>query len=415
MLKNIARTTCGILLITGITIAPAVSQTAGSAVKAPPPKKEAAIPVFVRSASKSMSAAIRVSVNGTEVNFGTGEPVEADGRILVPMRGVFEALGAEVKYDSATQTIHAVRGTTTISLRAGDESAQVNGETRPLESPAQIVNGAAVVPLRFVSEALGAKVKWNPETYEVSVNTSALKAMMLPLAPRKNSVVGMLSGIYPEAKMLTVRLHGGTNVRVPLTYDVSATRRTIGNGLPINAVTASAPVFSADALRIGEQVQVEMNDEGDGVLILVNTDLRRGEVKSIETLPATGGSQVTLTDGSVITMIAEPLVRYRNQPVPLDTIKPAEQVVIRLNERGEGASLAVLLPGATNMIPPLPNTGSGSAVVGATPVTVFDNPAIATPGPSPKTTPVVAPSPSPMPPAPVANTPQTPPDARPPQ
>ncbi|MBC7808653.1 MAG: hypothetical protein H7145_21170 [Akkermansiaceae bacterium] len=327
-----------------------------------------------------MSAAIRVSVNGAEVNFGLGEPVEADGRILVPMRGVFEALGASVKYDVDTQTIHAVRGVTTIALRPGDESAQVNGETRPLESPAQIVNGSAVVPLRFVSEALGAKVKWNPETLEVTVSTEALEAMKLPAAPRKNAVVGMLTGIYPEAKMVTVRLAGGNNVRVPLTYDVSATRRTIGTALPTIATTASAPVFSADAVKIGEQVQVEMNDEGEGLLVLVNTDLRRGEVKSVEPLPTTGGARVTLTDGSVITMIPNPLVRYQNRPVPLDTIKPAEQVVIRLNEKGEGAALAVLTPGATNMIPPLP---------GAVP-----DPVVSVPTPTPSVTPATTPKPA---------------------
>ncbi|MBC8134382.1 MAG: hypothetical protein H8F28_00665 [Fibrella sp.] len=407
MVKNVTITVCSILLISGVVTAPATSQTVvSSAADTSPKKKSQGVPTFVREVkANGMIAGIRVKVNGALVNFGAGEPVESDGRILVPMRGVFEALGAEVKYNSETQMIQAVRGATTIALRPGEESAQVNGETRPLESPAQIVNGAAVVPLRFVSEALGAKVKWNPETLEVTVSTAALGAMKLPVAPNKNAVVGMLTGIYPEAKMVTVRLPGGTNVRVPLTYDVSATRRTIGAGLPINATTASSPVFSADAVKIGEQVQVEMNEEGEGLLILVNTDLRRGEVKAIEPLPTSGGAQVTLADGSVITMIPDALVRFQNRPVPIDTIKPAEQVVIRLNEKGEGAALAVLTPGATNMIPPLPGTVPDPAPVATIPAS---NPVT-----TPKATPVQTPKPAPTntsQPKPVVPAPEPAPD-----
>lgn len=421
MLKNVALKTCGILLLTGVIVAPATSQTVVTTAKTPPqPKKKdtAAIPTFVRSAN-SLRAAIRVSVNGGDVDFGGGEPVESDGRILVPMRGVFEALGAEVKYDVGTQTIHAVRGATTISLRPGDETAQVNGETRRLETPAQVVNGSAVVPLRFVSEALGANVKWNPETFVVTVSTAALEAMKLPVAPRKNAVVGMLTGIYPEAKMVTMQLPGGSQVRVPLTYDVNATRKTIGKSLPIIATTASSPVYSADAIKIGEQVQVEMNDEGEGLLVLVNTDVRRGEVKSVEPVPGTGGGKVTLTDGTMVTMIANPLVRYQNRPVTIDTIKPTEQVVIRLNEKGEGASLAVLTPGATNMIPPLPgaapdplpasaftppatNTSASMPAKGTKTTPKGTSKAAPATAPAPKSTPAPAPTPEPIPDRPPA-------------
>ncbi len=367
MFKKLATGVCAALLGSGAFASPLPQaatpvpstpprQTVASATKpGSPPKKPRGIPIFVRSASSDqMKAAIRVTVNGALVNFGSGEPVESDGRILVPMRGVFEALGAQVKYDVKTQTINAVRGATTISIRPGDQTARVNGETRPLESVAQVVNGFAVVPLRFVSEALGAQVKWNPDTYEVAVRTEALNAMKLPTAPAGNSVFGSLTGVYPEAKMITVRLAGGNNVRVPLTYEVSATRRTLGNGLPVGATTATSPVFAADALKLGEQVQVEMNDSGEGLLVLVATDLRRGEVKSIELMPTNGGGQITLTDGTVITMLPLALVRYQNRPVPLFAIRPAEQIVVRLNQAGQGASLAVITPGAANAIPPLP-------------------------------------------------------------
>ena len=357
MLKNIVLVGSSLLLMNtafaSLQAAETTVQT--NRVEAPKKKRQPVMPIFIRSASNEMAPMIHVHVNGSLVNFASGEPVEADGRIMVPMRGVFEALGATVGFDTNTQTIHAVRGDTTIRLRVGDESAEVNGEARPLDTPVLVLDGTAVVPLRFVSEALGAQVKWDPNKYDVNVNTEALTALQLPTATATDTILGMLTGVYPEAKLLTVRLAGGQNVRVPLTYDVSATRRTIGTGLPISFASESKPVFDAGALKIGEQVQIELNDKAEGTLVLVSTDLRRGEIKAIDALPTNGGNQVTLTDGSVIMLASDALILFENRPVPISAIKPSEKVVIRLNERGEGASLAVITPIAPNLIPRLPD------------------------------------------------------------
>lgn len=83
---------------------------------------------------------------------------------MVPMRGVFEALKAEVKWDGATQTVTATKGNTTIKLTIGNNYAYVNGKKVALAAEAIIVNGSTMVPLRFVAEALGAKVAWDGAT-----------------------------------------------------------------------------------------------------------------------------------------------------------------------------------------------------------------------------------------------------------
>ncbi|MBC8134345.1 MAG: copper amine oxidase N-terminal domain-containing protein [Fibrella sp.] len=114
---------------------------------------------------------INVTVDGDIVAFGAQKPVQQFGNVLVPLRGVFEKLGATVAYDGGTKSILAVRGATTVQLRLGDAQAQVNGTARTLAVPAQAVNGTTLVPLRFVSEALGAAVKWQAASRTVIIST----------------------------------------------------------------------------------------------------------------------------------------------------------------------------------------------------------------------------------------------------
>lgn len=91
------------------------------------------------------------------------------GRIMVPLRGVFENLGATVNYDSISRQITARRSGTDIVLALGGLMATINGETRPLDVAPLNADGTVMVPLRFVSEALGAQVTWQAGTRTVSI------------------------------------------------------------------------------------------------------------------------------------------------------------------------------------------------------------------------------------------------------
>ncbi|MFX4261222.1 copper amine oxidase N-terminal domain-containing protein [Pelotomaculum propionicicum] len=116
------------------------------------------------------SGAIKILINNVEQNFPQA-PVMINGRVMVPLRSIFEALGAEVKWDAQTQTVKATKGSTTIELKIGDSTAYKNGQSVILDPPAQIVNGSTMVPVRFVSEALGCKVDWESASQTVIINT----------------------------------------------------------------------------------------------------------------------------------------------------------------------------------------------------------------------------------------------------
>ena len=120
--------------------------------------------------SKNESKFIRVHVDGHIVSFET-EPVLENDTTLVGFRAILEALGAEVIWDEATQTVTAVKDDTTIVLTIGSDTAYVNGEPTALLAAPAIIGESAMIPIRFVSENMGMKVSWDGDTKLITVNS----------------------------------------------------------------------------------------------------------------------------------------------------------------------------------------------------------------------------------------------------
>jgi len=111
---------------------------------------------------------IKVLVNGAAVTFDQ-PPIIENGRTLVPLRAIFEALGATVEWEQSTQTVTAVKDDVTIVLKIGDSFLTKNGERIALDVPAKIVGGRTLVPARAVAESFGADVQWNGTTRTVTI------------------------------------------------------------------------------------------------------------------------------------------------------------------------------------------------------------------------------------------------------
>ncbi len=105
----------------------------------------------------------KVLLNGEYLNFDV-EPVITGGRTLVPMRAIFEALGATVDWDGNLRQVRGHLNDKNVSLFIGKTTAYVNGIAITLDVAPQIKNGRTLVPLRFVSESLGADVGWDKNT-----------------------------------------------------------------------------------------------------------------------------------------------------------------------------------------------------------------------------------------------------------
>lgn len=115
---------------------------------------------------------ITVVVNGDYMIFEQ-PPKVIDGTTLVPMRAIFEKLGASVVWRASDRTITAKKGKTAIWLQLGNANAKVGTVARKLEAAPRTVNGSTMVPLRFVSEALGAGVKWDDQLLTITITSSA--------------------------------------------------------------------------------------------------------------------------------------------------------------------------------------------------------------------------------------------------
>ncbi len=118
---------------------------------------------------------ITVTINDEPVVFEqTSRPIMLGGRVMVPLRGVTEKLGGTVLYDDATRVITGAHPATgnQFRLRVGSEDALLNGKEMSLDTPPQVINGTTYVPLRFVSEALGAKVHWESQQHSVIIRVA---------------------------------------------------------------------------------------------------------------------------------------------------------------------------------------------------------------------------------------------------
>jgi hypothetical protein len=91
------------------------------------------------------------------------------GTILVPLRSMFEQMGATVSYDPATKTVDVTKPGNDVKVTLGKPEVTINGETRPLDVPPMMYQGTILVPVRVISEGMGAYVQWVPDRRVVVV------------------------------------------------------------------------------------------------------------------------------------------------------------------------------------------------------------------------------------------------------
>lgn len=119
---------------------------------------------------------VKVFLDGTRLSFDQ-PPIIREGRTLVPMRMIFESMGAEVTWNDSTQTVTAqtltvTKEIVTVTLKIGSSTMTKNGEEIILDVPAQIVNERTLVPVRAVAESFGANVEWNDDSQTVIITKS---------------------------------------------------------------------------------------------------------------------------------------------------------------------------------------------------------------------------------------------------
>lgn len=116
---------------------------------------------------------VTVKVNGQAVSFPDAKPyIDENDRTMVPVRFVSQSLGASVDWDNSSQTVIINKAADTITLKIGEKRAFKNGKEIKFDTKAVLKQDRTFVPLRFVSETLGASVDWDSKTSTVIISTS---------------------------------------------------------------------------------------------------------------------------------------------------------------------------------------------------------------------------------------------------
>jgi hypothetical protein len=158
-------------------------------------------------ASSSFAAdekAITVLVDGKQVAFTTAPFIES-GTTLVPFRTIFEKLGLEINWDSATKTAIGTKEGLSISLQIGNSTAIVNGKEKSLTVAPKIVNNETFIPLRFVSENAEKEVSWDGISKEVYIADTNLQIIHLfekhYAYTLEENLAGVMSTVDPNSPL----------------------------------------------------------------------------------------------------------------------------------------------------------------------------------------------------------------------
>ena len=233
---------------------------------------------------------IRVTVDGERVTFAGEKPHMMGSRVMVPLRGVFEKMNADVRWDAARQTVYVEKGSDEIVLPIGNTYATVNGERIALDTPAHVMNGRAMVPLRFVSEAMDATVSWNANNRLVAIITN-----------------GNGNGNGNGDQMAMVTLQEGTVIPFRMQQEISSRTAEVGDKFRATLDTsdyANYTGMSDGAILEGHVETVRpKDDEAPGVLGLAFDRIRTadGRVYTIDgTLIALDSKSIKNENGRLV-------------------------------------------------------------------------------------------------------------------
>lgn len=111
-----------------------------------------------------------VVVRGIPVKFDSPPYIDPNDRMMVPLRAIAEALGVEVYWDPKLRTVTFTGRGGAVVFTVDSATAVVDGKQKMMDTSPVIKNDRTMVPVRYVSEFLGAFVKWSPATLTVTVD-----------------------------------------------------------------------------------------------------------------------------------------------------------------------------------------------------------------------------------------------------
>lgn len=182
----------------------------------------------------SAESAINVNLDGKILIFDE-YPINESGRTLVPLRKIFEELGATVSWDSSSKTAVSEKDGITIKIQIDNADMHINGKVKTLDVPARLINGRTFVPARAVAEAFGCGVEWNGTNSTVIIKSKDYIAKEASFF-KYESEKGYIISYFPDYTLKTSDIYGTEQSDFLLTdpdslssVNVTAIKNTSGN------------------------------------------------------------------------------------------------------------------------------------------------------------------------------------------
>jgi hypothetical protein len=290
----------------------------------------------------SGQGAVRVFVDGDPVAFDQ-PPVIQGSRVLVPLRGIFEKMGATVEWRPATRTVLAASGSTLVELQIGSRIARVNGSPVTLDVPAMIIGGRTLVPLRFISESLGAQVQWDAAARTVLIFSGQPPVTQPPPPPPGTTTIrGIITNVVlaqnPQDQPRVTIESGNISTTIRVTAETSISRVETSSGV--------GGSVGAAALRRGDDAEVTV--QGDvATRIRASWTETAGRIEGI----AANSRTIVLSDGRTIRYHPEITVLLNGnlQAGGVAVLRQGHFVQFRLNPSTKEAWEANIVSQATQM------------------------------------------------------------------
>ncbi|WP_099192085.1 peptidoglycan DD-metalloendopeptidase family protein [Tepidibacter mesophilus] len=191
-----------------------------------------------------------ISLNGEVMTFLV-EPINEKGTTLVPMRTIFEALGATVVWNSENKSVSAIKDNINVWLQLDSRIAKINNEEITLAVAPKVVNGTTLFPIKFVTETFAGNIEWDAENKRIIITTSEIKKMIWPV-PSCNRISAYFGRLYYEPRIKGKKIY---------------------SGIAIPAKEGSEIVASADgkvmiSKEVGGYGNVVFIDHGEGIVTI---------------------------------------------------------------------------------------------------------------------------------------------------
>lgn len=241
---------------------------------------------------------IRVRVNGSQVYFPDGQPfADANSRVMVPIRFISEQLGAEVKWDKDAQRVTILDSDKEIMLKIGNKEVMVNGKVKELDTAAVLKNSRTYVPLRFVSEALGATVTWDSKVRIVYINNGRD-----PLPEQKVYTAGPFNFVIdPDWQVSETKDSWKIKTETLLRISVSETGMSLGNYMTL-ILSQGMIVPYSEQCDEAEQILQQVFSESKAKEIVAYARKKQGRKDALPDKKFYEGNYVVIVGGERATV-----------------------------------------------------------------------------------------------------------------